>query len=224
MQNFLNQMFKNIRKIFSGYNLFWHFLAIALTYVIVVSGFDWKFFLYAVTASWRANFYPALALGGALPIFLPLGFILVGVFTKNKKALTAGLAVAQAALLGVLISSFYKAFTGRIQPPGHSHSAIVDSSSLVDISHHFQFGFLRHGVFWGWPSSHTTIAFAMMIAIWVIFPKNKIIRFIALAYAFHIGIAVAMTSIHWFSEFVAGAIIGTVIGVVVGKSFIIRSN
>jgi hypothetical protein len=41
----------------------------------------------------------------------------------------------------------------------------------------------------------------------------------ALLYAFYIGLGVSVT-IHWFSEFVAGAIIGSVIGTVVGRSFI----
>ena len=54
--------------------------------------------------------------------------------------------------------------------------------------------------------------------------KIKIIRFIALAYAFYIGIGVSVTSIHWFSEFVAGATIGSVIGVVVGKSYLAERN
>ena len=38
----------------------------------------------------------------------------------------------------------------------------------------------------------------------------------AILYAFYVGIGVSMT-IHWFSDFVAGAIIGTVIGAVVKK-------
>jgi len=37
-------------------------------------------------------------------------------------------------------------------------------------------------------------------------------------YAFYVGVDVSI-SIHWFSEFVAGAIIGSLIGAVVGKSF-----
>jgi len=37
-------------------------------------------------------------------------------------------------------------------------------------------------------------------------------------HAFYIGLSVSMT-IHWFSDFVAGAIIGTLVGVVVGRSF-----
>jgi membrane-associated phospholipid phosphatase len=224
MRNFFHQILANVRKIFSGYNLLWHLAAIALTYAIVISGFDWKFFIYAVSVPWRADFYPALELGSTLPILLPLGLLVFGFLRKNRQALTTGLAVAQAAFLGLAISSFYKAFTGRIQPPGHSHTGIIDVSTLVDISHQFQFGFLRHGVFWGWPSSHTTIAFAMALAIWTLFPKNKITRTVALVYAFYVGIGVAMTSIHWFSEFVAGACIGAVIGIVVGKSFLLEKD
>jgi membrane-associated phospholipid phosphatase len=49
-------------------------------------------------------------------------------------------------------------------------------------------------------------------------PRNKIIIFCALLYAVYIGLAVSVT-IHWFSEFAAGAIIGSVIGMTVGKSF-----
>jgi membrane-associated phospholipid phosphatase len=41
---------------------------------------------------------------------------------------------------------------------------------------------------------------------------------LAILYAFYVGMGVSMT-IHWFSDFVAGAIIGSVIGAVVGKSF-----
>jgi len=41
---------------------------------------------------------------------------------------------------------------------------------------------------------------------------------VAILYAFYVGIGVSLT-IHWFSDFAAGAIIGSVIGAVVGKSF-----
>jgi len=73
-----------------------------------------NFFLYAITVSWRADFYLALALGDYLcQLFFRWGSFLVGVFAKNKKALNTGLAVAQAAISCVLISSFYKVFTGK---------------------------------------------------------------------------------------------------------------
>jgi hypothetical protein len=62
----------------------------------------------------------------------------------------------------------------------------------------------------------------MAMTVWMLFPKNKIIRFTALVYALYIGIGVSVTSIHWFSEFVAGAIIGSVIGIAVGKSYLVK--
>jgi membrane-associated phospholipid phosphatase len=42
---------------------------------------------------------------------------------------------------------------------------------------------------------------------------------VAITYALYIGLGVSMT-IHWFSDFAAGAIIGSAIGAVVGKSFL----
>ena len=99
----------------------------------------------------------------------------------------------------------------------------MNDGSLVDSSHGFQFGLLKGGIFWGWPSSHTTVTFAMTLCLITLYPKNKIFVFFALLYALYIGLGVSVT-IHWFSEFVAGAIIGSVIGTVVGRSFRIKAE
>ena len=120
-----------------------------------------------------------------------------------------GWAVAQAELIVSLISSSYKAVTGRLHHPFNPGP---------DVSHDFRFGFLRGGVFWGWPSSHTTIAFAMAVTVFILLPKHRWLGLGAIIYAFYIGIGVSM-NIHWFSDFVAVLIIGTVIGVVVGGNF-----
>jgi membrane-associated phospholipid phosphatase len=160
--------------------------------------------------------FPSIIIGAVVPILIPLGLLLIGKIRKSKsiwegkKIMNTAWAIGQAALLGSIISSLYKAFTGRIQP---------DLSNFVtDISNNFQFGFWNHGIFWGWPSSHTTIAFAMAVTLIILYPRNKIIKYLALLYALYIGVGVSI-DIHWFSEFIAGAIIGSVIGVVVGKSF-----
>jgi membrane-associated phospholipid phosphatase len=153
--------------------------------------------------------FPAVVIGMFLPIYLPLILFAVGILAQSAKTILTGWAVAQAELLGALIVVAYKAFTGRAHPP-HSVSP--------DISHVFHFGFLRGGVFWGWPSSHTTIAFAMAVTVFTLWPKQRWLGLAAILYAFYIGVGVSMT-IHWFSDFLAGAIIGLVIGTVVGKSF-----
>lgn len=113
----------------------------------------------------------------------------------------------------LFLFSFYKAFTGRIPPP-----YFLGHGALADTSHGFRFGFLRGGMFWGWPSSHTTIAFAMAVVLWILYPQNKLVRYAGMFYAFYVGVGVSVR-IHWFSEFVAGAVIGSLIGAVVGKSF-----
>jgi len=210
MLTFIRKLVRNLVGIFSWKNLKWHVLAFALTLALVASGFDWYYFhLFQGTLLYKIMFSAALV-GGALPILLPLVSLIIVYFNKNKALLNATLALVQAAFLGWFISSVYKIFTGRVGPPLH---AITDTSQV------FRFGFFRGGIFWGWPSSHTTVAFAMAFTIFTMFPKNKIARASALLYAFYIGIGVSMT-IHWFSDFIAGAIIGTVIGITVGKNYV----
>src|SRR5208337_763401 len=116
------------------------------------------------------------------PIALPMILFALGIIFRSAKTILIGWAVGQAALLGSLISSAYKAVTGRVHP-----SHVVGA----DISHVFRFGFLRGGVFWGWPSSHTTVAFAMAVTVFTLFPKRRWPGCVALAYAFYVGVGVS---------------------------------
>jgi len=188
--------------------------AILLTFFLVQSGFDWRYYLLTRSPALRSWMFPAAVIGGLLPFALPLVLLFSGFIVSNNRLLLSGWAIGQAELLGSVISSAYKAVTGRVHPafmPG------------VDISHVFHFGFLRGGIFWGWPSSHTTIAFAMAATVFTLCPKQRWLGVAAILYAFYIGIGVSMT-IHWYSDFVAGAIIGSVIGTVVGKHFGVTLN
>jgi membrane-associated phospholipid phosphatase len=189
--------------------MLWHLAAIVLTFILVRSGFDWFYFRSTRDPNLWHWMFPAAPIGGLVPLILPLTLIVSGIILRDTKIALAGWGIGQAALLGSLISSAYKAVTGRVHP---AH-LLGD-----DISAGFRFGWLRGGVFWGWPSSHTTIAFAMAMTVFTLFPKHRWLGLSALAYAFYIGVGVSMT-IHWFSDFAAGAIIGTIIGVVVGRSF-----
>lgn len=151
-------------------------------------------------------------LGMALPMLGLPCLYLVGKIFKMKRTTIVAWALLQAATLGWIVSATYKAFTGRVQPP----HGVIDV--LVDQSRDWNFGFFEHGIFWGWPSSHTTVAFAMSFALVALFPKNRPVQLAAILYAFYIGIGVA-TRIHWFSEFVAGGIFGAIVGIIVGRSF-----
>jgi len=209
VKHFFVSLPRNIVGCFKGRLIAWHLVAIVLTLVLVLSGFDWFYFGCTRNVVAHRWWHPALSAGMFLPVLLPLVLIVSGFIISHHKISRIGWALGQAALIGWFISAAYKFFTGRVHP-----AHIIGD----DISREFRFGLYRGGVFWGWPSSHTTVAFAMAVTVLMLFPKQRLLQLLALAYAFYIGISVSMT-IHWFSDFVAGAIIGTVVGVVVGRSF-----
>jgi membrane-associated phospholipid phosphatase len=215
MKQLISTLPGNIVGCFKGRMALWHLAAILLTLVLVTSGFDWFYFRSTRSPMLRSWMFPAVHIGGILPIYLPLLLLLFGALLRNAATIRVGWAVAQAEIIGALICVAYKAITGRAHP---SHG------TSEDLTHIFKFGFLRGGVFWGWPSSHTTIAFAMAVTVFLLLPKQRWIGIVAIAYALYVGVGVSMT-IHWFSDFAAGAIVGAVIGATVGRSFLaVRSD
>ena len=210
MKYFIFSIPKNIIKCYTNYNWVWHIAAITLTFVLVTTNADWYYFVNARSMPVRYLFFPALFFGGILPLLVLLYLLISGYITKSEMRKTLALAMGQAVCIGGFIAAFYKAFTGRIQPN------IRDITT--NISRNFNFGFLKNGMFWGWPSSHTTIAFAMAVTLIKLFPLNKVITILCLLYALYIGIGVSF-SIHWLSEFIAGAIIGSLAGKVAAESY-----
>ena len=212
MNLFFSTLPGNVLECFKRPRVFWHFAAILLTFILVVSGMDWSYFLATRAPLLLSWMFPAVVIGGLLPIALPLALIAIGGLAGNGRARMIGWAIGQSEVAGAIIAAGYKAITGRAHP---AHGV------GVDLTHVFRFGLLRGGVFWGWPSSHTTIAFAMAGAVFILLPKRRWLGCAAFAYALYVGVGVSMT-IHWLSDFVAGAIIGSVVGVVVGRSFSAR--
>lgn len=213
MKKFLKTLGQSVAEIYTGKNLLWQLASWALTYVLSASGFDWFYFEATRGPALQAVLWPAAVIGFMVPVLLPAAVLLVGLFERSRKILFVGYALTESALLGLAISSFYKVFTGRPGPYG-----LAAMANPTDISRVFRFGIYRGGAFQGWPSSHTAVAFAMSFAVMAMFPKNKPLRIIALAYAFYIGIGVS-TNIHWFSDFVAGAVLGALIGRAVGRAW-----
>jgi len=206
---FFRTLPRNILLSFWGRNLFLHVLAISATLVIVSSDLDWRYF--EATRPFARYLFPAVIVGWRVPVVFPILAYITGSALKNRRAICSAYSTAQAAIIGLFISSFYKVFTGR-PSPRHFLGTLTDTSKV------FRFGFLRGGVFFGWPSSHTTVAFAMAAALWNLYPDSKVARCVAILYALYVGVGVSMT-IHWFSDFVAGAIIGIAIGTTVGNAF-----
>lgn len=188
-----------------------YILAGTLTFGIVASGFDWVWYRFYVAHSgiFYVGFIPVL-LGTFVPVVVPLWLYFSGKIKKNTGRQITGLALGQAAILGFTISTFIKLFTGRIPPE--------QFAGLVNNSSGFQFGFYRGGWFNGWPSSHTTVAFALAMTLTEFYPNNRTIKTGAWIFAIFIGLGVS-ANIHWLSDVVAGALIGYAIGKSVGAGF-----
>ena len=232
MKPLFYQFGKNLKdSFFKGPNLIYYLLAVLCTYIIVTSDFDWTYFNFFADTNLSHVLFSAAVVGGFGAIIIPIIVLLIGKVRKSVKLLNTGFALGQAALIGFLITTFIKIFTGRVPPPlNHLNGTIIDltplshiTSPLLDISRDFQFGLFRGGIFWGWPSSHTAIAVAMAFTLLTLYAKNKTVKTLAIIYALYIGFGVSIT-IHWFSDFVAGALIGLAIGTVVGQAFKEREN
>ena len=219
-KKFFHNFLVNLKQVFVPRNLVWHVVAIAVTYISIIFGFDWKY--YQFSSSHNVIFVImslATPLGFFVPVLLPLTLLLNG--WKNIKSRVVAYMIIQAELLACLVSSLYKFFTGRAHPqliePNFFDIGTVVTNGTKNISQVFNFGFDRGGIVWGWPSTHTAVAFAMTLAVITLCAENKKMRWV-LVYAFYVGLGVSM-SIHWFSDFLAGAILGGLIGIIVGRNF-----
>jgi len=218
----LNDSVLVIKNIFQIKYLFWFILGCALTYFMVIFNIDWKYFIFIRELSHSILLFleSSFVLGFFIPILGPVIFFILYFFNKSRKALTLLKLLTFSAALGWFLSSIIKAFTGRAHPDIYN--------LLIDNSHIFNFGFFKYGVFWGWPSSHTTVAFSTSIALFIFLKhkhfhfsnfSKKIISLILVIYPCYIAIGVSSSG-HWITDALMGAILGTIIGIEVGKYYL----
>jgi len=203
---------------FSGGNLFVLPAAAAVTYLLVMTDADYHvhdyfhrnvatYGKYSTAALWGGYIAP-LAVGG--------GMYLWGKATDDRKTLAAGCCALQAAGVAMLAGTVLKAVTGR---PGPDPSTYPD---MQQASHIFQFGFLRGGLHYGWPSGHLATNSAWIVSLMTFYNKSLPVQVggVALiAYLFFGVTAHEGATMHWFSDVIAGTIIGCTIGLTVGKHF-----
>ena len=214
-RNFIKDFFVNVGKTFMGRNFLWHILAIVLTYVFVVSGFDWWYFV--IMRPLHAYLFPAAPMGFLLPVLIIFISLTYGVLRQRAYYAHSAAMFMQGIFVALAVTAFYKMITGRLHPD------VFGTGPLVDISHEFHFGVLNEGVFWGWPSSHTAVACALAVLMWKIFPRSIATRSLGVLMALYIGVGVSAT-IHWFSDFIAGAILGILVGVIVSRHGALHTN
>src|SRR5271154_2542759 len=104
MKLFFSTLPRNLIACFQGRMILWHLAAIALTAILVLSGFDWRYFPATRNPSLSAWTFPAAPIGGLVPIALPLMLFLLGILFRHPSSTRVGWAIAQAELIGSLIS------------------------------------------------------------------------------------------------------------------------
>jgi membrane-associated phospholipid phosphatase len=199
MNDFCTSVARVFAASFSRYALVTQMIAILVTAAMVFSGIDW--YWYEATRSPHllgVVIFAGLS-GFLVPVFVPTGLLLFG--SLESRAL--GRALLTSEIVAFLLAAIYKAGTGRLQP---------NLANGIDISHAFQFGILKHGIFWGWPSSHTIVAFAGAVTFALVMDR-KWVRVPAIIYACAIGFG-ASIGFHWLSDVIAGALMGSAVAFV----------
>jgi hypothetical protein len=160
-------------------------------------------------------FDPAVGIGYLMPVVLGGGLYLYGELEDKPRESAAGSAVVQAGLISVAYSTLLKAFTGRPNPD-------LGSYDNGDASKKFQFGFMRGGIHYGWPSGHLCTNTAIVSSLISFYQENTTIKIagcLYIGYLFYGVTAHENNTMHWFSDVIAGFLMGYAIGSTVGKNF-----
>lgn len=217
MKEFARLFPRALLTVFAPRYLAYHLAAVVLTWLIITTGFDWYYFEAIRNSSYYLVFvYLSLAAGMVgffLPLTLPIITVAVGYIKRDYKLIYTAFAIATAGFVVSIVAGGYKALTGR------AHPLLWDAGPLRDTTHDFAFGLFNNGIFWGWPSSHTAVAFAMSVTLFILYRRNRTFGLFMLLYALLIGIGVSF-AFHWFSDFIAGIIIGSIVGKVVGTLYL----
>jgi membrane-associated phospholipid phosphatase len=207
----------NIINSFKGDNLYLHLAGVASTFLLVSSNTDYhiqKFFneheKYGEAARPVIRFalYFPFAVGGSLYAY--------GKLNKDERAVGASFAVLQSSLIALMYNSLLKAVTGRPHPDWRS------GSDMESLSRTFRFGFMRGGIFWGWPSGHTSSTMAVVSALTNFYSEKIWLKIAGYSYAAYMIFAVSSLNrggMHWFSDAVAAAFMSYAIGSTVGKFY-----
>jgi membrane-associated phospholipid phosphatase len=215
--NLFGNFGNNILDSFEGKNIYFHLGGIASTYILVNSGADYyveNFF--NAHEEYGTYARPVVYTGMFLPFIVGGGLFAYAKSGKNNEALGASFAVLQASLIEFLYNSTLKAITGRSNPDWR------DNADMDSLSKNFQFGFLRGGIFWGWPSGHTASTMAVVSALTNYYPDKtwlKIAGYSLVAYTIFGVSSVNRGGMHWFSDAVAAALMSYAVGSTVGKYY-----
>ncbi|HUI29198.1 MAG TPA: phosphatase PAP2 family protein [Candidatus Acidoferrales bacterium] len=215
--NLFGNFGNNILDSFKGRNIYFHLTAVAATALLVTTNVDYDvehfFNEHEEYGRWTR---PIVYTGELLPFATGGGLFVYAKIKNDNETLGASFAVLQASLIEFMYNSALKAITGRPNP------AWWRNDDMEDLSKTFRFGFLRGGIFWGWPSGHTATTMAVVSALTSYYPDKtwvKVAGYTWVAYTMLGVSSVNRGGMHWFSDAVAGALMSYAVGSTVGKYY-----
>lgn len=211
----LDHLGTNLKRTVTGWPLALHLAGGASTAALVSTGTDAHVLRAASRHDRVANALitgPGLMTGTLAPVLLPTSLY---VFADDEGWKSTGAVGMQAVGISFLYNNILKSVTGRPPP---------DASRADRRAHaqEFRFGFLRGGVFHGWPSGHTMVNTALATSLASYHRDTPWALPAALAYSGYIGTSMVLGNrgeIHWLTDATAGFLMGAGIGWVVGDSY-----
>lgn len=192
----------------------YHLAAIGLTPLLIASGADAK-----VHTAFQGNdneyFAPGDAAGYLGPFVLGVPLYTVGKLQHDNETLGAAYTVAQTSVITLSTVSILKAITGRREPDTSSER------SAQRQSRDFKFGFLNRGIYEGWPSGHMATITSLATAMTYYYPYKTWVKWVGYGSMAYIMLTISAHNegqFHWFSDGVAGGLIGYAIGKTVGTN------
>jgi len=153
------------------------------------------------------NFFTELSIAGE-PQWFILGGLLVYLIYRKKNPVYAknGIILISSVALSGIISGIIKVSVGRYRPVKFFKENLYGFDG-------WHFNEYRFNSF---PSGHTTTAFAAGVALALMFPRQ---RAFFIMFGFFIAFTRVATTVHYLSDTLAGALIGTVTAVYLHKKY-----
>ena len=207
----------NIVNSFKGNNIYYHLGGAAATAILVTSGADYYVNKYFNEHEEYGNAtVPVVRAAMYFPIVIFGSLFAYGKLHKDYEAVGASYAVLQSSIIAFGYNTILKGLTGRPGPDWRHND------DMEDLSKTFRFGFLRGGVFWGWPSGHTSSTMTIVSALTSFYPHKTWLKAMGYSYVAYMVLGVSSVNrggMHWFSDAVAASLMSYAIGSTVGKYY-----
>ena len=207
----------NAKRSFTGGNAWLQAAGVAATALLIVTDADYQ--VHDYFRNHRAagrKFHPVVATGSVLTPLTGGVCYLSGAAARDPELQGLGSAVLQAQVLTSLTVGVLKGLTGRPHPDPDT------GADMRKLSRTFRFGFLRGGLFWGWPSGHTASTMALVSTLTAYYPDNAWLKIGGAALMGYTVVGVSAVGgghMHWFSDAVAAVFMTYAIGHTVGSYY-----